>query len=178
MNNLTRRALAGLLLAFVLPTAHAADPATKVSGPSMVSKDDMTFFQKAAQTEMLELQAAEIASSRALAPTTKTFASTMTTEHGANNDALKALATSKGVTLPVKLADKYLEALEKLRKEEPKEFDKRYAEIMQEGHKQAIELFKERAKESKDADIRGFASDTLPALQHHLEMARQLTAKS
>lgn len=179
MNNSIRGAAwMGLLLMLALPVASAADPATKASGPSTLSRDDMQFFQKAAQTGMLEVQAAAIASTRALAPTTKTFADTMAIEHGANNDALKALATSKGVTLPAQMDEKHREVLEKLQKEETKEFDKHYAEVMREGHKEAIELFKETAKESKDSDIRAFANSTLPTLQHHLDMARQLTAKN
>ncbi len=46
---------------------------------------------------------------------------------------------------------------------------------MRETHHEGMELFKETAKDSKDSDIRAFATDTLPALQYHFDMARQLT---
>jgi putative membrane protein len=179
MNPSTRRAaFLGLLLTLAVPVALAADPMSKATGPSTLSRSDMKFFQKAAQTGMFEVQAAAIATSRALAPATKDFASRMATEHEANDEALKELATSKGVTLPTQLDENHREVLEKLQKEESKEFDERYAKVMREGHKEAIELFKETAKESKDADIRAFATSTLPVLQQHLDKARQLTAKS
>lgn len=179
MSNPARGAvLIGALLIAAAPMVYAADPMTKATGPSTLSKDDMEFFKDAAQAGMLEVQAAAVASTRALAPTTKTFADTMAAEHGANNDALKVLATSKGVTLPSVLDEKHREVLAKLQKEESKEFDKHYAEVMREGHREAIELFKETAKETKDTDIRAFANSTLPTLQHHLDMARQLTAKN
>ena len=179
MKNLPRDlGLIGLLAGMAVSISANADSSMKTSGPSTVSKDDMEFFQKAAQTGMLEVQAAAIASTRALAPATKSFAGTMTTDHSANNDALKALAVSKGVTLPAQLDEKHRELLEKLQKEEPKEFDATYAEAMTAGHKEAIELFKETAKETKDADIRTFAKSTLPTLQHHLEMAKHLNGKT
>ena len=179
MKNVTRSlTLIGFLACLAGATCANADPSTKTSGPSTVSGDDMEVFQKAAQTGMLEVQAADIASSRALAPATKSFASAMTTDHSANNDALKALAASKGVTLPAQLDEKHRELLEKLQKEEPKEFDATYAKAMSEGHREAIELFKETVKETKDADIRAFATNTLPTLQHHLDMAKHLSGKN
>lgn len=158
--------------------AAAADPATKTSAPSVVSHEDREFFQKAAQTGMLEMQAASLATSRAMTPDTKTFASTMATEHAANNEELKTLATSKGVTLPTQLDRKHRGILKELQKEDPKEFDEKYAKTMNEGHEEAVKLFTETAKDSKDAEIRAYASDTLPALLHHLDMAKHLNGKS
>lgn len=156
----------------------AAAPGTKAMSPSTVSHEDSEFFQKAAQTGMLAVQAASIATSRALAPDTKSFAGAMATEHAANNEELKTLAASKGVTLPTQLNRKNREVLKELQKEEPKEFDEKYAKAMSKAHHEAIELFTETAKDSKDADIRAYASDTLPALQHHMDMAKNLNSKS
>jgi putative membrane protein len=44
-------------------------------------------------------------------------------------------------------------------------------------HEKAVQLFSPAAKEGHDADIKAFASQTLPTLQEHLQMARQLTQK-
>ena len=167
-------ALLALLLVTAAPAAFAAEPMTAAAVPSTVSKDDRQFLQEAAQTGMLEVQAAAIASSRALAPATRAFASRMAMDQIANNKALQRLAANKGVILPVQLDGKGREVLAELQKKASKDFDKRYAEATRGGHHQAIELFKETASESKDVDIRAFASSTLPALQHHLDMAVQL----
>jgi putative membrane protein len=179
MNSLLRSAaMAAMLAGLMLPAAFAADPSTKTSAPSTLSHDDKEFFQKAAQTGLLEVQAAGIAATRALAPKTKAFAATMAADHGAANDSLKMLAASKGVTLPTQLDRDHREVLERLQKEEPDEFDETYAEAMRHGHKEAIELFKEAVEDSKDVDIRAFANSTLPTLRHHLDMAKDLTRKS
>jgi putative membrane protein len=40
------------------------------------------------------------------------------------------------------------------------------------GHKDAVSLFHRYGSGGENSKIRGWASSTLPALQHHLEMAR------
>ena len=158
--------------------ASAADPMTKASGPATVSSDDIEFFREAAQAGMLEVKAASIASSRALASATRVFASNMATGHNAHAAALQALATSKGVTLPAQLDDKRREVLNELQNSGPKGFDRRYAAAMRGAHHEAVELFKETAEESEDASIRAFARKSLPALERRLEDAERLTSKA
>ncbi len=182
MNNLSRSGAMLMVLMCLVGTgpvcAASSSDSTKASGPSTVSKDDIAFFESAAQTGMTEVQAAAIASSRALGADTKSFASAMATDHTANNEALKALAMRKGVSLPTQLDKTHQGLLADLQKEEPTRFDAAYAKDMTTGHKDAITLFEKTSKDSKDADIREFAKSTLPTLQHHLEMAKHLSEKS
>ena len=57
------------------------------------------------------------------------------------------------------------------------DFDRRYAESMGvEAHEDNIELFQKASKEAEDADVKAYAQKTLPALQKHLEMARELAS--
>ena len=181
MNNFSRSgAMIMVLLSLAgvgaVGASSSADP-TRASGPSTVSKDDIEFFESAAQTGMTEVQAAAIASSRALAVDTKSFAGVMATDHAANNEALKALAARKGVSLPTQLDQKHQGLLAELQKEDPKKFDAAYAKDMAAGHKDAVALFEKTSKDSKDADVREFARSTLPTLQHQLEMAKHLSEK-
>jgi putative membrane protein len=48
-------------------------------------------------------------------------------------------------------------------------------EVLVKDHEKAVQLFSIEAQEGKDADIKAFASKTLPTLQEHLQMAPQLT---
>ena len=41
-------------------------------------------------------------------------------------------------------------------------------------HKDAVELFQKEADKGSDLDVKSFARDTLPKLEHHLEMAIDL----
>jgi putative membrane protein len=174
-------ALFGLVAAITSPiylyATTSSDP-TRASGPSTIAADDLKFFEKAAQTGMTEVQAADIASSRGQGAGVKSFAEAMTADHTANNKELKALADRKGVTLPTQLDKKHQDLLADLQQLDAKKFDAEYAADMKKGHEEAVELFEKVSKKSKDADIRQFASGTLPTLQHHLEMAKKLTEKS
>jgi putative membrane protein len=44
-------------------------------------------------------------------------------------------------------------------------------------HKDAIKEFQKAAQNADDADIKAFASNTLPTLQEHLRMAQETQAK-
>lgn len=161
----------------VAPHADSTDP-TRASGPSTLSSDDITFFEKAAQTGMTEVQAAQIASSRGQGADVKSFAQAMSADHDANNQELKALADKKGVTLPTKLDKDHQDMLEDLQEQDTDKFDAAYAAQMKKAHQDAVKLFDKTSNKSKDADVRQFAGSTLPTLQHHLQMAKNLSGKS
>jgi putative membrane protein len=54
-----------------------------------------------------------------------------------------------------------------------KDVDDDYIKTMASDHEDDVELF-EKAAKSDDPDIAAFAQKTLPTLQHHLTMARDL----
>jgi putative membrane protein len=55
-------------------------------------------------------------------------------------------------------------------------FDAAYASHMVVAHKKAVALFKS-GSQSADKDVAGFASKTLPTLEHHKGMADELASK-
>lgn len=174
-------AIVGLAVGAGVPLYGFADSSldsTKANGPTTVSKDDIEFLGKAAQTDMTEVQAAAIASNRALTTEAKSLASGMATDHQINTNDLRALAATKGVVLPTRLDSKHQSELDDLQKVDAKKFDAAYAKAMTNGHMDAIDLFEKTSKKSKDADIRTFAANTLPTLKQHLDMAKHLNEKS
>jgi len=56
-------------------------------------------------------------------------------------------------------------------------FEREYIRHMVTDYEKAVQLFSTAAKEGHDAAIKAFASQTLPTLQKHLQMARQLTQR-
>jgi putative membrane protein len=44
-------------------------------------------------------------------------------------------------------------------------------------HQEDVAEFQKEAKNGKHSDLKGFAAETLPTLQHHLTMARDTAAK-
>jgi len=44
-------------------------------------------------------------------------------------------------------------------------------------HEAAVKLFEGQSKNGTDEELKAFAAKTLPALQHHLEMVKELQSK-
>ena len=58
-------------------------------------------------------------------------------------------------------------------------FDRHYADsIGVKAHQDTIKLFQKEVDKGSDADVKAWASKTLPTLQHHLEMAQALKTKA
>jgi putative membrane protein len=51
------------------------------------------------------------------------------------------------------------------------EFDKAYADLMVKDHKEDVDEFKKESEKGNDPELRAWAGETLPTLEHHLKMA-------
>lgn len=143
--------------------------ATTVNTGVELKRADRNFFEKAAKSGMKEVAVSRAVSTRLMNPQVKQFADMMVSDHTNANAKLRELAQRKGVMLPVvdemKLMDKW--------SKQDDDLDEDYMEEMVSDHKDAVELF-EKATKSEDPDIAAFAMETLPKLQRHLQMARDL----
>jgi putative membrane protein len=61
-----------------------------------------------------------------------------------------------------------------LRNAKPEDFASNYDPMQVSAHKDAVSLFGRYAKGDDSAKLKGWAGKTLPALQHHLQMAEQM----
>ncbi|HRE83210.1 MAG TPA: DUF4142 domain-containing protein [Opitutaceae bacterium] len=135
-----------------------------------VSRRDRNFLEKAAHSGHKEVAVSQAVASRLVTPGAKDFAQTMISDHTAANTELQALATKRGVTLPMP-DNKAQNAWAKNKADD--DLDEDYLEEMIDDHEDAVALFKRGAK-SKDPEIAAFASKILPKLEHHLQTARTL----
>ena len=164
-----------LLGAITTTAAIAEQPMTpSTTTELMMSNSDKAFFEHAASAGMYEIQAGKLAQSNASDPKIKDFASQMVTDHTKVADDLKSLAQSKNVVLPTALSKKDQKMLDALNGKSGTAFDKLYAKQMVASHKEAVSLFDNAAKHSKDTDVKAFASKNLPTLQQHGGMAKDL----
>ncbi|MEW6704488.1 MAG: DUF4142 domain-containing protein [Pseudomonadota bacterium] len=167
MTMLTRRwfpALAALL--FAGGAAWAKDNAAHA---------DAAFMKKAAESGLAEVQASQLAATKATHTQVKSFAQQMVDDHTKANDELKALAGAKGVELPAEPSMAQKAKLKLLQGAEGADFDKRYArDFGVKAHEDTVSLFQKESRRSKDAEVKAWADKTLPKLQHHLEMAKDM----
>jgi putative membrane protein len=135
---------------------------------------DASFVTKASAAGMTEVQASQLADAHAKSADIKSFAATMITDHTKAGDQLKALAQKDGFTpsdAPTAMQQKAITRISTLN---GAAFDKAYAAMMLRDHNEAVALFKGESVSGSNPDLKSFASDTLPTLEHHLAMAKKL----
>ena len=145
-------------------------------GQAMKAGDkDQQFLRHAASDGLAEVQLGQMAAERATNPEVQRFGQRMATDHSKANQELMALAQSKNISIPKDIDKKHQKTAAALTKKQGASFDREYTRDMVKDHEKAVQLFTTEANEGRDADIKAFANKTLPTLQEHLQMARQLT---
>ena len=148
--------------------------ATKAGGA--LDAGDHKFVEGAAKDGMAEVEMGKLGESKATHPKVKEFAARMVADHGKANDELKTIASAKGVTLPAAVDPAHKADADKMAKLSGDKFDHEYMEHMVKGHKKAVADFEKESKAGKDAEVRNFATKTLPTLKDHLKMAEETEA--
>lgn len=138
--------------------------------------DSEDFVEDASAKGVAEIEAGKLAQEKGTSADVKTFAQQMIKDHTEANQKLKTLAQTKKLEISddAMLLDKAKAMILELRG--AKSFDQAYANNQVVAHEQTIELFEEEIKDGKDADLKKFATDTLPKLKEHLEHAKKLAA--
>jgi putative membrane protein len=165
------------LAAVFLTTAAFAESVAEKTGINSVlgvAPKTEDFIKEAAMSDMLEIQAAKIAEQKGNAEE-KAFAAQMVMDHTKTSSELKDLV-SGGMksAIPTSLDDASQKKLDKLRDAKPDDFASDYDPMQVSAHKDATSLFERYAKGGEDPKLKEWAGQTLPALQHHLEMAQTM----
>lgn len=144
---------------------------------STLADADKEFVMKAAAGGMAEVSMGNLAVSQGSSADVKSFGTRMVSDHGKANDELAELATNKGLSLPAELDAEHKNKQDELSKKSGKDFDKAYAAAMVEDHEKDVAEFEKAANSAQDADLKAWAAKTLPTLQDHLKMAKELKGK-
>jgi len=133
------------------------------------NEKDAQFLVNAAEINMQEIELGQLAEQNGRTPRIKELGKMIVDAHTKSQSELTALARKKTVTLPTSTTDKGKAAYKKLGDKSANDFDKTYADMMVSGHKDAIELFEKASTDCKDADIKAFATASLPTLRRQLD---------
>ena len=135
-----------------------------------LTPEETDFVLKAAVGGMMEVDAATLALQKSKNPKIKEFAQLMLTDHTKANEELKIIATGKGLGLPASypVAEKaHMDQMKSLKEDG---FDRHYIKMMVDDHIKTLDLFR-KAKLFTDADLKAFATKTLPVLEGHFAKA-------
>ena len=154
--------------------AQSVGEKTGVNSALGIAPKTEDFIKEAAMSDMLEIDAAKIAQQKGN-PTEKTFAGQMITDHTKTSSELKGMVSGDmKAAIPTALDDSSQKKLDKLKDTKPEDFAAQYDPMQVSAHKDATSLFERYAKGGADPKLKDWAGTTLPALQHHLEMAQAL----
>jgi len=154
-------------------TSVGSPEATKPLGTVQASTaklhaTDRMFARQATLGGMTEVREGQLAQNQAQSPDVRAFGQHMVADHTDAGQKLKSIADAEGIDTPADL-DKAMEKhVAALQKQDGKAFDRQYVKDEIEAHKKTVALFQKEAASGSDPQLRQFAHDTLPTLQHHL----------
>ena len=143
-----------------------------------LSTSDVTFINTAATAGVEEVQFGDLAKTKATTPAIRSFASQMVKDHTAANEKLTALATSKQLTPPTSMDTTHDNAYDALKSSKGRAFNKAYMDGQVQDHMQVVQAFKDEAQNGTDPDVKAFAQQLVPTLEHHLALAQRLDPKA
>ena len=141
-----------------------------------LDKMDAKFVSMAASGGMLEVEASKLALTKTSNDSIKMFANMMIMDHTKANDKLKAIAMEQNLVVPPTMSEDHMKKLTNLQGKSGKEFEKAYADLMDDDHKDDVDLFQDEANKGEDPKMKAFAAETLPTLQMHAAMAKRMDA--
>ena len=154
-------------------------PGSNTSADTTPSKvDDRKFVKDAALGGMTEVELGKLAAQNGSSDAVKQFGQKMVDDHTKANERLKEVATGRSIEVPNALDSKHQSQVDKLSKLTGPEFDKAYIKNLVKDHQQDVRTFQAEAQMGSDPAVKNFASQTLPKLQEHLNMAKDLEGKT
>jgi putative membrane protein len=155
--------------------AQSVGEKTGINSTLGISPATEDFVKQAAMSDMFEIQSSQLAEERGNAAE-KSFAATMIKDHEKTTSDLKSMVSAGELkmTLPNALDSSHQSKIDKLKSLKGADFSSRYESDQVSGHKDAVSLFERYAKGGDNSELKDWAGKTLPALKHHLDMAKEL----
>jgi putative membrane protein len=166
-----------LMAAGVLGTVVVAGAADTKTGGRLRDPADSTFINEAASGGMMEVELGKMAQDKAASAEVKSFGQRMVDDHSKANDRLRAIAQEHGVTLTGSLPREQQQTVDHLGSLNGAAFDRAYMSAMVKDHVEDVGKFRREANRAEQTPAKQFAADTLPVLQHHLQLAKSTAAK-
>jgi putative membrane protein len=143
-----------------------------------LSRQDSTFVREAAQSGLAEVQMGKLVQQNAQSQQLKDFGQRLVSDHTQANNELMQIAQQKGITAPTTISAHDQHMMSKLSGLNGAEFDRMCQQDAVAAHEKAVKLFQTEAQSGQDPELKAFAQKTLPTLQEHLRMAKQMSGSS
>jgi len=136
--------------------------------------NDTVFVQKAASACMAEVQLGKIAEQRGVNAAVKKYGERIASDHAKGNESLTKAAQSAGIEAPQKMDEHCQAEVDKFKNYKGTDFDRDFIKDAVTDHEKVIALLTQATKEAKNPAIKEWATQALPVLQAHLEIAKKI----
>ncbi|MBV9288934.1 MAG: DUF4142 domain-containing protein [Hyphomicrobiales bacterium] len=140
---------------------------------SASAKTDKEFVTDAIKGDNSEVALGQLAVTKGSNDQVRSFGQTLVDDHTKHRNEAAALATNLGVSPPDGMTAEAQQEEAKLQKLTGAEFDKEFGQFMVRDHEKDIVEFKKEASDGH-GQVQQMASQSLPTLEKHLQMARGL----
>jgi putative membrane protein len=140
---------------------------------SALAKTEKEFISDAIRGDNSEIALGQLATNKGSAESVRSFGQILVNDHSKHRNEAATLATQLGVLSSDEMTPEAQREIAKLQKLIGSEFDKEFVQLMVKDHEKDIDEFKEEAASGK-GPVQQFASQSLPTLQEHLRIARNL----
>jgi putative membrane protein len=168
-----------------LPPSQTAPIDHRAMGHGSKQLTDAQVLQKLHHINQEEIEVGGIAKEKGSTPDLKDYGATLVRDHTKADQDVKTLASKMSVDLEAKKADaKHLEKqqvmknkVDQLRQMTGKEFDRAFAQMMVNGHREALEMVKDARSSVQNAELKSLLDRLPPTLQKHEDMANDILNK-
>ena len=164
-------ALLGASAIFILSSGLISAQNSKMS--SGFSPADIRFANDAAMGGQMEVELGRIAIRNGSSDKVKEFGQHMIDDHTNAGNELMSIARKHNLTLPKGLDANEQKMVDQFSALNGTAFDDQYMTDMLRDHQKDIASFQTEIAEGSNADLKDFASATLPTLQEHLRLAQK-----
>jgi putative membrane protein len=158
-------------------TAPAGNPPAGAAAPAMPMQNvnAAEFVNKAANSNMFEIQSSQLALEKTQNDRIRNFAQRMVQDHTQAGDRMKAAA--QGQTVPTSLDQEHAQMLQQLQQASGASFERSYVQMQYDGHQKAVALFESYGQSGDNPQLKQFAEQTVPTLREHLQMITQIRSE-
>jgi putative membrane protein len=158
-------------------TKEVAEDKNDAKMDGMKNEADAQFLVDVAEANQEEIGLGKLAQQKGSMADVKDLGKMMVEAHTKAMTDLSALAAKKSISLPEAKTDDVIDGYKEMNEKSGKKFDEAYCEKMVDGHKDVISKFEKASTDAVDPDIKMMATNMLPDLRKHLEMAEMCKKK-
>jgi putative membrane protein len=155
-------------------TEQSSDPAKQATEENDIKfenkklEKDAQFLVDAAAFNLEEIELARLGSQKGTADV-KELSGMMLGEHEKALNEIRDFAKAKQVTVPDSASNDAGDNYNMLKEKTGNEFDKAFCQRLVDTHQKAVEFFEKESSDSRDQDLKEYATTKLPDLRKHLD---------